>query len=146
MSLADYEIRYEEVTFQGKVVDKVRGIALNDIASLIRDHLLELNRVFDMYEKEGGEVAVMQAAAFALKMVEEVPDLVDSIIIAATDAVDEPGLRSKLKRLPIGLTIEVMRKIIEITVEDAGGAKKLLDNIAMTVRTMRPSLETPATA
>jgi hypothetical protein len=86
----------------------------------------------------------MRAAEFALKLVDEVPDLVESIIIAATDETDTPELRATLRKLPIGLTIEVMRKIIEITVEDAGGAKKLLDNIVMTVRTMRPNLQVTA--
>jgi hypothetical protein len=145
MSLSDFEIRYEEVMYQGRVATSVRGIALSDITSLIRGHLLEMNKVFELYEQEGSnDVAAMRAAEFALKLVDEVPDLVESIIIAATDETDTPELRATLRKLPIGLTIEVMRKIIEITVEDAGGAKKLLDNIVMTVRTMRPNLQVTA--
>jgi hypothetical protein len=141
MSLSDFEIRYEDVMYQGRVATRVRGIALNDITKLIRQHLLELNAVFKMYEEEADkDVSAMRAAEFALKLVDETPELVESIIIAATDDVETPELRAKLRKMPLGLTLEVMRKIIEITIEDAGGAKKLLDSIVMTVRTMRPNL------
>lgn len=140
MSLSDFEIRYDDVMYRGAVATAVRGIALNDITTLIREHLSDMNTVFDLYEKEGADVALMKAMEFAVKMVDEVPELVSSIIIKATDETDSPELREKLRKLPIALTVEVMRKIIEITVEDAGGAKKLIDSLVMMVRTVKPSL------
>lgn len=142
MSLADFEIRTEDVMYQGAVATTVRGIALRDITSLLGKHMADLNHVIDLYEKEGTrQVAVAKGAEFAMRMVNEVPDLVDGIIIAATDETDTPELREKLRVLPIGLMVEVMRKIIELTTEDAGGAKKLLDSLVATIKTMRPSLE-----
>lgn len=142
MSLADFEIRTEDVMYQGAVATTVRGIALRDITSLLGKHMADLNKMIDLYEREGSsQVTVAKGAEFAMRMVNEVPDLVDGIILAATDETDTPELREKLRVLPIGLMVEVMRKIIELTTEDAGGAKKLLDSLVATVRTMRPSLE-----
>lgn len=142
MSLADFEIRTEDVMYQGAVATTVRGIALRDITGLLGKHMADLNKMIDLYEREGSsQVTVAKGAEFAMRMVNEVPDLVDGIILAATDETDTPELREKLRVLPIGLMVEVMRKIIELTTEDAGGAKKLLDSLVATVRTMRPSLE-----
>ncbi len=141
MSLADFVIRKEDVTYRGEVATTVRGIALYDITSLLHGHLADLNRVFDMYEKEGGQdVALARGAEFALKLVNDMPDLVEAFIIRATDDTDTPELRATLRTLPLGLTVEIVRKIIEITVEDAGGAKKLMDNLVGMVRTMRPNV------
>jgi hypothetical protein len=145
MSLADFEIRKEDVMYRGVVATTVRGIALRDITSLLHGHLADLNTVFAAYKAEANnDIAMMKAATFALKMVNDVPDLVESIVIAATDEVDTPELRAKLRKLPIGLMAETLRKIIEITTEDAGGAKKLFDSLVGMAQTIRPvTMETP---
>lgn len=142
MSLADFQIRTEEVMYRGVVATTVRGIALRDITDLMRGHLADLNTVFDAYKAEGNTaVSMMKGAEFAMKLVNDCPDLVEAIIVAATDDVepDTPELRAKLRKLPLGLTVEILRKIIEITTEDAGGAKKLFDSLVAMVETMRPN-------
>lgn len=144
MSLADFVIRTEEVMYQGRVATTVRGIALRDITGLMHTHLVDLNSVFAAYKAEANsDVALMKGAAFAMKMVNDVPDLVEAIVISATDAEDTEELRAKLRKLPIGLMVEVLRKIIEITTEDAGGAKKLFDSLVAMVETMRPATTQP---
>lgn len=141
MSLADFVIRKEDVMYQGVVATSVRGIALRDITELLHDHLVEMNHVFKLYEQEGDKnVAAMKGAEFALKLVNDVPDLVESFIVQATDETDTPALRETLRKLPIGLMVEIIRKIIDITTEDAGGAKKLLDNLMGMVRTIQPAM------
>ena len=88
MSLADFQIRTEEVVYRGVVATTVRGIALRDITDLMRGHLADLNTVFDAYKAEGNTaVSMMKGAEFALKLVNDCPDLVEAIIVAATDDV-----------------------------------------------------------
>lgn len=144
MSLADFVIRKEDVMYQGVAATSVRGIALRDITELLHEHLVEMNHLFKLYEDQPDKnIAFMRGAEFALKLVNDVPDLVESFIIRATEERDTPELRAKLKQLPVGLMIEIIRKIIDITVEDAGGAKKLIDNLVGMVQTLRPTTELP---
>lgn len=147
MPLLDFEIRKEPVTYQGKVTE-VRGIALFDITTLVRHHLADMNKLFDMYDKpEQRNLALAQTAEFALRIVDEVPDLVAALIIRACDEDEsDEKVVAHVRRLPIGLQVELVRKIIELTVEDAGGAKKLFDNLVKMMRTVTPETETLTTA
>lgn len=139
MSLRDFVIRKEPVVYQG-VSTQVRGIALFDISDLMRNHLAEMNKLFGMYQNlETRETAIAQGMQFAARIVDEVPKLVTAIIIRACDEdQNDEALIDHVQRLSIGLQVELIRKIIELTVEEAGGAKKLIDSLVSMVNTVKP--------
>lgn len=135
MALKDFAIRKDQVSFQGGVLE-VRGLALIDIAVLIRDHLDELNRLFAMYDNEDTRAtAITEAANFAINLVKESPVIVAKMIALACD---EPESLEVAERLPLPVQVEAMRKIIEMTFEEAGGAKKFLDSLVALMGGMMP--------
>jgi hypothetical protein len=140
MSLKDFIIATEVVAFRGGSIE-LRGLALNDVTALIRNHLADLNRLFDMYDDEETRAsALAEAARFALTLVQESPAVVAKMIALCSD---EPEHEATAARLPIPVQVEAVRKIIELTFEEAGGAKKFLDSVTSLVKGIMPQSLTP---
>jgi len=136
MSLSAVLIPTREVTL-GEVRVPVRGISLNDISSMLRDYLAEISALFDMYDnEETRETALAASASFAIRLVQECPDVAAQCIVLVTDSPQSE--LEKAKRFPLGWQVEVMRVALEVTFEEAGGAKKFLDRMMSTIRVMRP--------
>lgn len=127
MSLKDFVIHKEPVTFRGVVLAEVRGLALNDVTILIRGHLNELKKLFDLYDNEATrQTAMSEAARYAITILQEAPELAATMIALACD---EPDQVAKAACLPLPVQVELVRKIIGVTFEEAGGAKKFLDSV-----------------
>jgi len=142
MTLKEFQIATRSVSFRGGSLD-VRGLALNDISHLIRDYLAELNTLFTLYEKEETrETAAAQSVQFAVTIIRETPNLVAQLIVLATDSTqDELHIA---QRLPIPVQTELLRTVIELTFEEAGGAKKFLDSLVELVTNLRPTAKAEA--
>lgn len=140
MTLKDFQIATRSVPFRGGSLE-VRGLALNDISHLIREYLAELNTLFDLYSKEESrETANAQSVKFAVTIIQETPNLVAQLIVLATDSTQAE--LTIAERLPIPVQTEVLRQVIELTFEEAGGAKKFLDSIVGLVTSIRPATKT----
>jgi hypothetical protein len=139
MALKDFTIRREEMRFQGGVV-LMRGLALNDITHLLREHLAELNTLFKLYEKEDTrDTAIAQSINFATTIVMKTPELAATAITLACDEIDSPEALDVARKLPFPTQVEMIRKIIELTFEEAGGLKKFIDSLVGTIQTLRPA-------
>jgi hypothetical protein len=143
MSLKDFKIASDVVTFRGGSLE-LRGLSLNDFSVLMRNYLPELNNLFQLYENEATrDNAITQSVKFASTVVQEAPGMVAQMIVLCGD--EEQSLLPVAARLPITVQVECVRKIIELTFEEAGGAKKFLDSLVGMVKTMGPGTsETPA--
>jgi hypothetical protein len=136
MALHDFKVVTEEVSFRGGRF-ALRGLALNDVSDLVRNNLSELNKLFQLYDNEGTrEQALAESARFAITIVRETPNMVSKMIALAAD---EPEAIAVAARLPLPVQVECMRKIIELTFEEAGGAKKFLDSVMSLVGGMIPA-------
>lgn len=136
MSLADVIIPTREVAL-GEYRTSVRGISLNDVSALLRDHLAELSSLFDMYDnEETRETAMAASASFAIRLVQEAPDMVATAIVLLTDSPESD--LAKARKFPLGWQVELIRVALEVTFEEAGGAKKFLDKMMAMVRSVRP--------
>jgi hypothetical protein len=137
MSLQDFVISREEVAFRGGTI-AVRGLALNDITSLMRNHIDEVSTLFRLYDKEETrETAMAQSAQFALTIVQQTPEMVAMLIVLASDSPPED--LAKAERLSLSTQVELLRNIIELTFEEAGGAKKFIDGLMSMVSILRPT-------
>jgi hypothetical protein len=141
MALHDFMVVTEEVSFRGGRF-ALRGLALNDVSELVRNHLPELNKLFQLYDnEETRENALAESARFAITIVRETPIMVAKMIALAAD---EPQAVDVAARLPLPVQVECVRKIIELTFEEAGGAKKFLDSVMSLVGGMIPANLTTA--
>lgn len=137
MSLQDFVINREDVAFRGGTIS-VRGLALNDITSLMRNHIDEVSTLFRLYDKEETrETAMAQSAQFAITIIQQTPELVARLIVMASDSAPEDI--AKAERLSLSTQVELLRNIIELTFEEAGGAKKFIDGLIKMVAVLRPS-------
>lgn len=142
MSLADFSINKVKVDFRGGSLN-MRGLALEDFSVLLRHYLPEMNALFDLYDnKETRDTAISQSGAFALKIVKEAPEMVAQLIVLAGDEPQE--LIDIARRLPLPVQVECVRNIIDLTFEEAGGAKKFLDSVMGMVATLRPKAKAEA--
>jgi hypothetical protein len=137
MALSDFQVARKPVLFRGEPLIEVRGLALNDISFLIRDHLDQLNALFDMYDKpETRESALVESAQFAITLIKQAPDLVAQMIVLAAD--EQQSMLDVARKLPLPTQVEAVRAIIELTFEEAGGAKKFIDSLMSLVSGVMP--------
>lgn len=136
MSLANIQIPREVVMFRGEPIS-LRGLSLNDFSTLMRGHLADLNKLFDLYDKEETrDTAMAQSARFAITIVQETPAMVAQLIVMASDSPEEEIAIAET--FPLPLQVECLRTIINVTFEEAGGAKKFFDSLMAMVTSLRP--------
>lgn len=144
MALMDFKVPKRTVSL-GDFAGEVRGVSLNDISFLLRGHLTEMNRIMALYEDdEKRATALAQAANFAITVVGETPELAAMLIVLCSDEKPTDEVVEHVSRFPAGLQVELLRNIWDVTVEEAGGAKKLLDKFMGLVKQVRPATLTGA--
>lgn len=136
MLLAEYAPQREQVTFRSGSLS-VRGLALDDIALLMRDNLSDLDSLLRMYSHEIDErVTVSATAQYAVALIRDTPALVARVIALACD---EPEHENKARKLPIPVQVDVLKKIVELTFSEAGGAKKFFESLTNLLTVIRPT-------
>lgn len=138
MSLANFTPATDVVLFRGKPLTTVRGLSLDDIAILMRENLSDLDQLLKLYAETDDRIAVAATAQFAISVAKEMPQLVARTICLASD---EPDAEDNARRLPIPTQIDALMKIIKLTFEDAGGAKKFFESLMQLVKTVAPTID-----
>ena len=139
MSLADYQpIRETVESRKGKFSVSVRGLALDDIVMLFNKNLDDINKLFDIYGKSPVMTEqIGESVQIATRLISEAPDIAARIISLACD---EPDQFEKARKLTIPLQIEIIKKVIELTFYEAGGARNFLASLRQTMGMMIPGL------
>lgn len=130
MSLSDYSPEKAVVVFKGGQFE-VRGITLDDLAILLRDHMDDLDALVNILGnamKSGisQDTAVALATQHALALVREAPGLVARAI---AQQADEPDLVENARRLPMHVQVSALEDIARLTFEEAGGPKKFFERL-----------------
>lgn len=135
MAIADYKPETAEVKFKGGSLI-VRGLALDDLAILMRTHLSDLDSLVAMFKGDvENEIAVSAMAQYAITLVKEAPGLVANLIALACDDGDNVDAYRKLS---IPKQFESVEAIGRLTFEEAGGPKKFIENLMRLFRGMTP--------
>lgn len=136
MSLKDFVVASQVVSFKGGSLN-LRGLSLNDISTLARDYLPEIEKLFGMYaSEEQRENALSESVKFAATVVREAPAMIGQLIAMAGDDL---GSASTAMRLPLPVQMHAIRIIFEMTFEEAGGAKKFFDSMMGLMRVIQPT-------
>lgn len=134
MSIADYKPATADVPFKGGSLT-VRGLALDDVAVLMRLHLVDLDGLVEIFQKGvSDDKAVAQVSQYAMGLVRSAPGLVKNMIALACDDGDNVPAYSKLS---IPVMMNAVEKIGALTFEEAGGPKKFLESLVGMVRGFR---------
>lgn len=140
MSLTDFAPPKTVVHSRGGDVE-VRGLTLDDIAVLMRDHLDDVNALVELFERNAGtptaDNMVSQIVTNAVSLIREAPGLVAMMIAMACD---EPDAVDNARSMSMSLQVKVIKAIAELTFEEAGGPKNFIESLMMLLRGMlRPA-------
>lgn len=137
MSLADYKPETKTIKTR-KTEFQVRGLSFTDISALIRLHYTDLEALFTIYEQEAasGGISSVSVARYATGLIKDAPGLVSHIIARAAD---EPELVDVAGRLPLLAQVDALKAIGQLTFEEVGGAKKLMEMVMGLAKDLRPA-------
>lgn len=137
MSIADYKPATLDVSVRGLTEPmKVRGLSLDDIAVLMNEHLVDINYLFDVYSNAPVGAGPLATAQFATTLATNAPALVANTIALAAD---EPGAASAIRRMPLPVQVDALIKIVQLTFDEAGGARKFFESLTMLLGALAPA-------
>lgn len=127
MSLSDYRAPKAVVPFKGGQFE-VRGITFDDLAILMRNHLDDVDALVKIFNRPGitAENAVPAILQNCVGIVREAPGLAAQLIAMASD---EPDNVDGARKLGMATQVDAVRKIADLTFEEAGGPKKFLESL-----------------
>lgn len=136
MSLRGFKPLTETVALPDGETFSVRGLSLEDISILLRHHYEPIRVLFDRYVGAASAEAVTQTLGAedvgpgledvfrdALSMAPGL--LADAIALGA----DEPDLADAARKLPVGVQIDAVEKVITLTLKAEGGVEKLTETV-----------------
>lgn len=136
MSLSNYQAPKLVVSFKGGQFE-VRGITLDDLAILLKNHLNDIENLVDMFQKEPDhEAAVASLLKHSITLIREAPGLVANLIALASD---EPDAVDNARSLSMPIQVKAIQSIAQLSFEEAGGPKKFVESLWMLLKGM-PSL------
>lgn len=118
MALADYAPERVDITYRGKALASVRGLNLEDVTVLMRQHLDELRQVYSLVGANSGKLLPGDTEATILKLISDTPALAAKIIAIASD---EPDQIEAARRLSMPLQMKILLEVARLTFEDIGG-------------------------
>lgn len=137
MALADYQPESRVINFKSGSF-QVFGLGLNEVTTLVRTHLPDLEALWELGDAvlagkaDFGESELAQiASAFA----DQAPGFVANVIALASRETDEHGnvLEAAItaaSKLSIGLQVHALMAIGEVTFAEVGGIKKAWESVA----------------
>ena len=137
MGLSAFTPATETVAFPGGEV-AVRGLCLDDLTVLVRRHYDTVSGLFDRYVRDGASSAVdaaieqreidaAQLRGLAFEVMDEAPEMIADVIALAAG---EPGARENAKTLPVGTQLDLIERVIRLTLEAEGGPEKLVETVS----------------
>jgi hypothetical protein len=125
MPLAGYQPEQRVVPIDASNSFRVRGLGLNDIAVLIREHFPDLHTLFDLFGTVG-DIEPEKLQPLIISMVSQAPGFAANVIALAAGEGDA----SDAERLPIPVQIQALVDIGQLTFSDVGGIKKAVETVA----------------
>ena len=105
----------------GGIERPVRGMGLEDISTLVVNHLDSMMEITTLYIQSQKDVAAVTNMTDMIVLAsKQFPAFVAEVISIVTDT---PELRDK--KLGVGLQMKIMSSALKLTVEDAGGMGNL---------------------
>lgn len=131
MALADYQAEHRDFDLKGGSF-RVKGLSLNEFTTLIRQHMPDLEAIFDLGAQTMSgktEVTENDIQHLVIAFAEQAPSLVANVIALAAGEGNEAGIAAAY-RLTFPVQVEVLSAICSLTFDEVGGIKKALESVA----------------
>lgn len=135
MALKDFLARTESVSFPGGSFD-VGAINLGTITMIVSNDMERLKALYDLAESAGvtKNPDMIQVTKF---LVENAPDILAKIIAYSSG---EPNAAVTAAKLPVGVQLDALNKIVGLTFEAEGGVKKFGETLMALVAQLTEGL------
>jgi len=145
MGLRDYELPSMKVIIDANNSFDVRGIAFEDITRLVNKHGPVCVMIYTKFQDAKGKhglrpETVGQLLSMAMG---QFPEAVAELIALAAD---EPDMTAKVQKLPIGVQLDAIEKIIALTFSGEADVKKLVETVTRMAEGVTASLHNLQTA
>lgn len=143
MPLAGYKAQTRTIALAGDNSFVVKGLSLNHIAILIREHFDDLEALMTIFTSGGQDIENLDMRAVALSLISNAPGFVANVIALSAGEGDA----SDAEQLPGPVQLKALLDIGELTFSEVGGVKKSMEVIAgllknTNLKAQIPSLKT----
>ena len=132
MSLSGYVPATREIAIDGANSFAVKGLALNHLAVLIREHFPDLDGIWTLVAN-AHSLDGDQFMNVALAVVSQAPGLAANVIALAAGE----GSAKEAEALPVGVQLNALVAIIELTFTEPGSVGKSLGTVARLLSMMK---------
>lgn len=103
----------------------VRGLSLNDVAVLVREHFPDLEALFDLFGN-ADQITTDSLEPLVMSVISQAPGFAANVIALAAGEGDA----SDAEKLPFPIQVQALLDISELTFTEVGGIKKAVGLIA----------------
>lgn len=135
MSLNDYQPERAEIKIDRRSNFHVRGVSLNDMTIVLREHAGDVERMVQMYNSIADASGKRDIGSDVITMMlTDMPVLAAKIIAACSDE-ENVDLR-KIIHLPIPAQLSALSSIMRLTFAEVGGIKKFAKELLVQLNAM----------
>lgn len=129
-SLSDYELPTEEVVIRPGASFRVGAISFEDISKIVAKHGPVAALIYQRFtETQTSGLSPETVGNFVGSVVNEFPEAVAYMIATATGEPDVDAVQKVVNRLPVGVQLEAIEKIMSLTFVGEAEVKKLVETV-----------------
>lgn len=135
MGLSNYKPESRQVVLQGGSF-QVEGLSLEDVSVLVREHLPDLEGLFDIFQKANVSAST-DLVPVVQSLVSQAPGFAANLIAIASR---EPDAAANAAKIPFPKQVEIILDIGDLTFKETGGIKKSWELVAALLQRNKPML------
>jgi hypothetical protein len=135
MGLSNYKPESHQVVLQGGSF-QVEGLSLEDVSVLVREHLPDLEGLFDIFQKANVSAST-DLVPVVQSLVSQAPGFAANLIAIASR---EPDAAANAAKIPFPKQVEIILAIGDLTFKETGGIKKSWELVAALLQRNKPML------
>jgi hypothetical protein len=114
----------------------VEGLSLEDVSVLVREHLPDLEGLFDIFQKANVSAST-DLVPVVQSLVSQAPGFAANLIAIASR---EPDAAANAAKIPFPKQVEIILAIGDLTFKETGGIKKSWELVAALLQRNKPML------
>lgn len=135
MGLSNYKPESRQVVLQGGSF-QVEGLSLEDVSVLVREHLPDLEGLFDIFQKANVSAST-DLVPVVQSLVSQAPGFAANLVAIASR---EPDAAANAAKIPFPKQVEIILDIGDLTFKETGGIKKSWELVAALLQRNKPML------
>lgn len=139
MSLSNFKPESREIVLKGGTFT-IEGLSLEHVAVLVREHLPDMEALFDLFKNSN--TADTDYLPVIKALITQAPGFAANLIALASN---EPESAAVAAKLPFPVQVDVITQIGDMTFGEVGGVKKSLELIVALLAKNQPAMFTKMT-